>query len=48
MGALVPEYSHDDIREVLEPPYRIIYRAGPDRAEILAVIHGARTLPPEL
>ncbi len=48
LGGLVREYCHDDIREVLEGSYRIIYRVFPDRAEILAVIHGAHILPPEL
>ena len=48
MGALVPEYCHDDIREVLEGPYRIFYRIYGSRAEILGVRHGARRLPPKL
>jgi plasmid stabilization system protein ParE len=45
MAAKVPEYDRDDIREVLELPYRIIYRVLPDRVDVLAVIHGARQLP---
>jgi plasmid stabilization system protein ParE len=45
LGAEVPEYADESIREVLEHPYRIIYRVIPDRIEILAVIHGARQLP---
>ena len=40
MGAVVVEYESPDIREVLEPPYRIIYRVKADRVDILAVIHG--------
>jgi len=44
MGAIVPEYPHDDVREVLAPPYRIIYRIFPDHAVILGVIHGAQLL----
>ncbi len=40
MGGLVPEYVHDDIREVLEGPYRIFYRVYEGRAEILGVRHG--------
>ena len=28
-GRAVPEYQRDDIREVLEQPYRIIYRILP-------------------
>jgi len=40
-GRVVPEVG-TDVREVLEPPYRVLYRVGPDRLEILAVIHGRR------
>jgi toxin ParE1/3/4 len=45
MAGKVPEYDRDDIREVLEYPYRIIYRVLPERVDVLAVIHGARRLP---
>lgn len=48
MGGRVPEYDRYDIREVMERPYRIIYRVWPDRIEMLAVIHSARQLPAEL
>jgi toxin ParE1/3/4 len=44
-GGRVPEYAADDVREVLESPYRIIYRILHDRVEVLAVVHGARRLP---
>ena len=47
-GGRVPEYDVDDIREVLEYPYRIIYRVLPDRVDVLAVVHGARRLPESL
>ena len=37
------------MREVIEPPYRIIYRLAPDdRVDVLAVIHGAQLLPDTL
>lgn len=45
LGAEVPEYADESIREVLEHPYRIIYRATSEQIEILAVVHGARRLP---
>jgi toxin ParE1/3/4 len=45
LAGKVPEYDRDDIREVLEYPYRVIYRVLPERVDILAVIHGARRLP---
>ncbi len=41
-GRRVPEYDDvDQIREVIEGPYRIIYHIKPDRIDVLAVIHGA-------
>ena len=45
-GRKVPEYETEDIRELIEKPYRIIYRLKQDQIDILAVIHGAQ-LPPE-
>ncbi|MEW6358019.1 MAG: type II toxin-antitoxin system RelE/ParE family toxin [Planctomycetota bacterium] len=41
-GRRVPEYDMDQIREVIEGPYRIIYHIKPDQIDILAVIHGSR------
>ena len=46
-GRLVPEYAAPDIREVIERPYRIIYRIKTDQIAILVVVHGAQQLPPE-
>ena len=46
-GRMVPEYQATDVREVIERPYRIIYRIKPDQIDILAVVHGAQTLPLE-
>ena len=46
LGSTVPEYQDPDIRQVLEKPYRIIYRVTEDRIDVLAVVHGARQLPP--
>lgn len=45
LGPEVPEYHDPAIREVLEYPYRIIFRVSSARIDILAVIHGARRLP---
>jgi len=39
-GRKVPEYESDGIREVIEKPYRIIYRIKPDQIDVLAVVHG--------
>jgi len=46
-GRKVPEYESDEIREVIEKPYRIIYRIKPDQIDVLAVVHGAQLLPLE-
>jgi addiction module RelE/StbE family toxin len=40
-GRRVPEFDVDQIREVIEGSYRIIYRIKPDQIDVLAVIHGA-------
>jgi len=40
-GRLVPEVG-TDVREVLEPPYRVIYHVGADQIEVLAIIHSRR------
>jgi len=47
-GRKVPEYEAEDIRELIETPYRIIYRIKPDQIDVLAVIHGARLFPEDL
>ena len=48
LGWAVAEYDCDEIREVLERPYRIIYRIRADRIDVIAVIHAARQLPERL
>ena len=45
-GRMVPEYEAPDLREVIERPYRIIYRIQAEQIDILAVVHGAQLLPP--
>jgi addiction module RelE/StbE family toxin len=47
-GRKVPEYEAEDIRELIEKPYRIIYRVKQDQIDVLAVIHGAQILPEEI
>lgn len=47
-GRVVPEYDRQDIREVIEKPYRIIYRITEHQIDVLAVVHSSRLLPPEL
>jgi toxin ParE1/3/4 len=43
-GRKVPEYEADDVRELIEYPYRVIYRIKTGQIDVLAVIHGARQL----
>ena len=43
-GRLTPEYETEDLRELIEFPYRIIYHVLTDRIEVLAVFHGAQEL----
>ncbi len=47
-GRKVPEYQTENIRELIEEPYRMIYRINEDSVDILTVIHGARLLPNDL
>ena len=45
---MVPEYEAQDIREVIEKPYRLIYRVKSDQMDVLAVVHSAQLLPAKL
>lgn len=47
-GRQVPEYNAPDLREVIERSYRIIYRIKEEQIDVLAVVHSAQELPPEL
>ncbi len=43
-GRMVPEYELNEVREVIEGPYRIIYLIDSvqQKIEVLAVIHSSR------
>ncbi len=43
-GRRVPEYELDQIREVIEGSYRIIYHLTSTHIDIIAVIHSARNV----
>jgi plasmid stabilization system protein ParE len=45
-GRMVPEFERNEIREVIEGRYRIIYLVEATQVQVLAVIHGARDLVP--
>lgn len=47
-GQVVSEYADLQVREIIEGPYRVIFRRRPEVVQVLAVIHGARLLPPTL
>ena len=43
-GRMVPEFEQPDIRELIEPPYRLLYRIRADAIEVLAILHGRQDL----
>lgn len=44
-GRKIPDYPSDDLRELLERPYRIIYRITDTQIEIITVMHYRQLLP---
>ncbi|MGB8335451.1 MAG: type II toxin-antitoxin system RelE/ParE family toxin [Desulfobacterales bacterium] len=44
-GRKVPEFSRDDIRELIEGKYRIVYQVFADRLVVLTVFEGHRLFP---
>ena len=44
LGRIVPELGDPRTRELLKPPYRIVYRRREDTIEILRIHHSARPL----
>ena len=44
-GRKVPELSRDDIREIVERNYRIVYQIQSDRISILTVFESHRLFP---
>ena len=43
-GRAVPEFEAEQIREVIEGSYRIIYHIKPEQIDILAVLHGSQQI----
>jgi mRNA-degrading endonuclease RelE of RelBE toxin-antitoxin system len=43
----VPEFSRDDIRELIEGNYRIVYQVFEDRLVVLTVFEGHQLFPEE-
>ncbi|MGD0222758.1 MAG: type II toxin-antitoxin system RelE/ParE family toxin [Terriglobia bacterium] len=44
LGRVVPETQDENIRELVQQSYRIIYRILGERIEILTIVHGSRDL----
>jgi toxin ParE1/3/4 len=44
-GRKVPELDLPQIREVIERPYRIVYRIKSGQIDVIAVLHGAMQSP---
>jgi addiction module RelE/StbE family toxin len=45
MGRMVPEFSREDLRELIFRSYRVVYQLYGDSVTIIRVIHGAMDLP---
>ncbi len=43
-GEVVRELSREDIRQVLQGNYRVIYRVNQSRVDVLTIFHAARLL----
>lgn len=41
-GRIVPELADPSIRELIIPPYRILYEHGHDHVRVLALLHDAQ------
>lgn len=47
-GRRVPHYKREDVRELIENQYRIVYLILPGRINVLTVMHAAQLLPSDL
>lgn len=44
MGRVVPEFDQPILRELIHPPFRIVYRRNPERVRIVRVWRSERLL----
>ena len=44
IGRIVPEFGQDDLREIIYPPFRIVYRRDPLSVRIVRVWRSERQL----
>lgn len=47
-GRQVPEAGQTDLRELIEVPYRVIYRVAPGTIIVIAIVHGRQDLAAHL
>ena len=47
IGRIVPEFSREDIRELIEGNYRIVYQVFPEHLVVLTVFEGHKLLSTE-
>jgi len=45
LGTRLAHYAGADVRQLLERPYRLIFRVLPDHIEIITVLHYRQLLP---
>jgi plasmid stabilization system protein ParE len=43
-GRMVLEFGREDVRELIEPPYRLVYRVRADAVEVLSILHGRQRM----
>lgn len=48
LGKRLTRYVDADIRELLERPYRLIYRVSKERIEVVTVMHYRQLMPSDL
>ena len=48
LGSRMSQYPHANVRQLLERPFRVIYRVSAERIEILTVLHYRQLLPSDL
>ena len=46
-GRHVAEYADPAVRELIEPPYRLIYRVRADSIDVLAIVHSRQSISPQ-
>jgi len=44
LGRIVPEFRDESLRELIVGNYRVVYRLARNRVDIVAIVHGSRSL----